>query len=92
MNAAFRGSIEVPNTNRPLPCKPTISEAKPKLLDVVPKSDEQWDVTDIKGMSADNIRWLLQQLSEVDKPPTPTFSVQFGLGSGGKINPRPNTD
>jgi hypothetical protein len=30
-------------------------------------------VTDIKGMSADDIRRLLQQLSEVDKPPTPTL-------------------
>jgi hypothetical protein len=48
-------------------------EAKPKLSDVVPKSGEQQDVTDIKGMSADNIRRLLQQLSEVDKPPTPTL-------------------
>jgi hypothetical protein len=73
MNATFRGSIEAPNANRPLPCEPTTSEAKPKLSDVAPKSDERWDVTDIKGMSADDICWLLQQLSEVDKPPTPTL-------------------
>jgi hypothetical protein len=73
MNAAFRGSIEAPNANRPLPCEPTISEAKPKPSDVAPKSDEQQDVTDIKGMSADDIRRLLQQLSGVDKPLTPTL-------------------
>jgi hypothetical protein len=52
MNAAFRGSIEVPNTNRSLPREPTISEAKPKMLedkpnssDVVSTSDEKLDVT-----------------------------------------------
>jgi hypothetical protein len=40
MNSTFRGSIEAPNANRPLPCEPTTSEAKPKLSDVAPKSDE----------------------------------------------------
>jgi hypothetical protein len=73
MNAAFRGSIKTPNANRSLPCEPTISEAKPEPSDVVPKSDKRLDVTDIKGMSADNIRRLLQQLSEVNKPHTPTL-------------------
>jgi predicted aspartyl protease len=73
MNAAFRGSIEAPNANRPPPCEPIISEAKPEPSDVVPKSDEQQDVTDIKGMSADDICRLLQQLSGVDKPLSPTL-------------------
>jgi hypothetical protein len=72
MNAAFRGSIETPNANRPPPSEPTISEAKPKPSDVIPKSDEQQEVTDIKGMSADDICRLLQRLSGVDKPLTPT--------------------
>jgi hypothetical protein len=69
MNAAFRGSIEAPNANRPLPCEPTISEAELKFSDVVPKSDKGPDVTIIKGMSADDIRWLLQQLSQADNLP-----------------------
>jgi hypothetical protein len=75
MNAAFRGSIEAPNANCSLPCKPTISEADPKVsedepnsLDVESKSDEGSDVTNIKGMSADDIRRLLRRLSQADSP------------------------
>jgi hypothetical protein len=63
MNAAFRGSIKVPNANRSLPRELTILEAKPKMSedkpsssDVVSTSDEKSDVTNIKGMSADDIR------------------------------------
>jgi hypothetical protein len=79
MNAAFRGSIETPDTNHSLPCELTISETEPKMSEdkpstseVISTSDEKSDVTDIKGMSADNIRRLLQRLSQADSPPTPT--------------------
>ncbi len=71
MNAAFQGSIKTPNANSSLPCEPTISEAELKLLDVLSKSDEEPDVTDIKGMSADDIQRLLQQLSQADGLSTP---------------------
>jgi hypothetical protein len=83
MNAAFRGSIETPNTNRSLPCEPTTSEAEPKVSedepnpsDVESKPDEGSDVTNIKDMSADDIRQLLQQLSQADSPPTPTLHLK----------------
>jgi hypothetical protein len=62
MNAAFQCSIEAPNANRSLPCELTISEAElkvsedePNSLDVESKSDKGSDVTNIKGMSADDI-------------------------------------
>jgi predicted aspartyl protease len=73
MNAAFRGSTEVPDASRSLPCEPTILEAEPKVLDAIPKSNNGSDTTDIKGMSADDIRRLLQQLSQEDKPSTPVL-------------------
>src|ERR1700676_4416655 len=37
MNAAFRSSIEVPDTSRSLPCEPTGPEAKPIASGVLPK-------------------------------------------------------
>jgi predicted aspartyl protease len=79
MNAAFRGSIEAPNANHTLPREPTISEAEPKMSEdkpkpsaVAPKPDEGPDVTNIIGMSADDIQRLLRQLSPADNSPTPT--------------------
>jgi hypothetical protein len=79
MNAAFRGSIEAPDANCTLPCEPTISEAElkmsedePKPSAVAPKPEEEPDVTNIIGMSADDIRRLLRQLSQADNSPTPT--------------------
>jgi hypothetical protein len=75
MNAAFRGSIEAPNANRTLPREPTVSEAEPKMSEdkpkpsaVAPKPDKEPDVTNIIGMSADDIR----QLSQEDNSPAPT--------------------
>jgi hypothetical protein len=73
MNAAFRSSIEAPDTNRLLPCEPTVSEAEPTTSDVLSKSDERSDVTDIKGMSANNIRRLLWRLSQEAEPLTPAL-------------------
>jgi predicted aspartyl protease len=77
MNAAFRGSIEAPDANHTLPCELTISEAKPKMSEdkpkpsaVAPKPDEGPDVTNIIGMSVNNIRRLLRQLSQADNTPT----------------------
>jgi hypothetical protein len=79
MNAAFRGSIEAPNANRTLPCELTVSEAEPKMSEdkpkpsaIAPKPDEEPDVTNIIGMSADDIRQLLRQLSQEDNSPAPT--------------------
>jgi hypothetical protein len=78
MNAAFQDSVEVPNANYSLPCEPTTSEGKPKMLEDKPnsldaesKSDKGSGVTNIIGMSADDIRWLLQQLSQGDNLPIP---------------------
>jgi hypothetical protein len=79
MNAAFRSSIEAPDANRTLPCEPTVLEAEPKMSEdkpkpsaVAPKPNEGPDVTNIIGMSADDIRWLLRQLSQADNSLTPT--------------------
>ena len=66
MNAAFRGSIEATHL---LYREPTTPEDEPKFTDVILPSDKELDVLDIKGMSADNIRHLLQQLSQVGKLP-----------------------
>jgi hypothetical protein len=73
MNAAFRSSTEAPDANRLLPCEPTVSEAKPTTSDVLSKSDERLDVTDIKGMSADDIRQLLRRLSQEAEPLAPAL-------------------
>jgi hypothetical protein len=79
MNAAFQSSIEAPDANHTLPCEPTISEAelkmsedKPKPSAVVPKPNKGPDVTNIIGMSADDIQRLLRQLAQADNSPTPT--------------------
>src|SRR6202790_1598456 len=73
MNAAFRSSIEAPDANHTLPCEPTGLEAEPIASGVLPKPDKRSDVTDIIGMSADDIRRLLRRLSREDEPPTPAL-------------------
>jgi len=80
-NAAFRNSVGAPNTGQLPLDEPTIAEDLPKIpedeagpLDIMPSPEVGSDVLDIKNMSADDIRNLLQQLSacqRIDKPSPP---------------------
>ena len=76
MNTAFRDSIGAPNADRPLYRERQFSEDKPKISDVVLQPEQEPDVLNIKGMSADNIRCLLQQLSQVDSLPVPPIKTE----------------
>ncbi len=87
MNAAFRNLIGAPNANCPLYCELQFSEDKPKLSDVIQQSEQEPDVLDIKGMSADDIKCLLKRLSQVDSlPALPTKTKQTHMPA-----PSPNT-
>ena len=87
MNAAFQELIEA---TYPLYHEPTILEELPKFSDVVLQSDKEPDVLDIKGMSADDIRRLLQQLSQVVKPPILPTKAKIPTPPNTPLTPRAN--
>ena len=87
MNAAFRDLIEA---THPLYHEPTTLEDEPKFSDVVLPSDKKPDVLNIKGMSADDIRHLLQQLSQVDKLPIPPTRAKTPAPPKTPLAPRAN--
>ena len=86
MNAAFWDSIAA----HLLYHEPTASEDEPKISDVVLSSDKEPDVLNIKGMSADDIRHLLQQLSQAGKLPIPPTGAKTPAPPKTPLAPRTN--
>jgi len=83
-NAAFRNSVRAPNAGQLPLDEPMIAEDLPKFSgdeagpsDIVPSPEVGSDVLDIKNMSEDDIRNLLQQLSVRGHSVPPSAQLQF---------------
>jgi hypothetical protein len=68
MNAAFRDSVRTPVANRPSLHEPPFAEDEPEFSDVVPQSEKESDILNIKNTSA-------------DEPPTPLPKKKHPLAS-----------